>query len=161
MQNVKRLISMAAILTLFMLIVLCVATKSARSWIDTPSQAPIEKDTKKGICTIKCINNTKHLLTFQIEWIDHPFLHQTRGAPWSLAMGEINPGESWKLTEYGYLPGWYRVTCYPTRVPPFSLLHKLRASEKFTIKPYVSKVTITTLIIEDKLEIFLIYGHGL
>jgi len=147
MQNVKRLISVAIIFTLFMLIILYMATKAVKA-------------TEKGICTIECINNTNYTYTFNIEWIDHPYKRQTRGKPWSIAMGEINPNKSWKLTEYGYLPGLYKVECYPTAYAPLNNPN-MRASTELIIKPYVSKITITTLIIEDKLELFLIYGYGL
>jgi len=145
MQNVKRLITMAVIFVLLMLIIVCIAAKSARS-------------AEKGICTIECINNTNLIYIFRIDWINHPYKHLTRGKPWLIALGEVNPGESWKLR---YLPGLYKVGCYLARVPPSSKLYRQPKSGKFAIKPYVSKVTITILIIEDELEMFLIYGYGL
>jgi len=157
MQNVKRLISVAIIFTLFMLIILCVATKSARAWID--SQGNLVEKSKKGICTIECINNTNHVYTFVINWIDHPFLDQTLYQPWSIAMGEVGPSESWKLKDYDYLPGLYEIKCYPTAHAALNN-PKLRASKGFIIKPHMSKVTATASIIKDKLEILLTYGYS-
>jgi len=64
----------------------------------------------KDECKVKFTNATDKTYIFSLSWIDHPFLHQTRGKPWHKLLGEIKPGGIFIPTN-NQAPGLYIITC--------------------------------------------------
>lgn len=132
MQDIKRHIVMAVIFVLFMLIMVCVATKSVKG--------KINKIYEHG-CDIKFVNNTDQAYIFWMSWIDHPFLKQTKGKPWIRTIAEMKPKESW-LIDSKQSAGLYTVTCRERWKPDAKTITK-----RFTIRPETIKIVITIVMV--------------
>lgn len=138
MDKLTRLISIAVIFTLFMLAILCIATRSAKAWIDLPS---LTTETIENECIIEFANNTNRTYILWLKWIDHPHLNQTKGKPWVIVCAEMKPKELFNAGT-NREPGLYTITIqeqHKSNLTPIT--------RRFTIMPETKKVVIAVVIL--------------
>lgn len=125
------------------------------------SQAAPEKDRdiietieeSKAKCIIKLANGTHKTYVFWLSWIDHPFLHQTQGKPWSKIVAEIDPAESF-TGESKHAPGLYTIKCRE------AFRHNTpKITKNFSFGGGIKTIVITLIPDKNKMPMIIIFKY--
>lgn len=136
----KRFISIISIVLL-----LFAFTGTAKAWVDLPplvaEKATNANEIYEHNCDIELVNNTDNYYVFWLAWIDHPFLHQTKGKPWNKTGGGLAPKESF-APESKYAPGLYTITYWDQWANG-----GIKMIRNFTILPETRKIIISVVMV--------------
>ena len=108
----------------------------------------------KDKCITEFMNNTNKTFIFYLDWIDHPYLAQTKGRPWTKIVAELQAGESFLATSK-QTPGLYTIACKEPREE-----WKTAIVKELVIILGVSKITVTISIINNEQKLVLTYAYN-
>jgi len=108
----------------------------------------------KDRCAMEFINNTNKTFVFYFKQIDHPYLLQTKGEPWTKVVAEIQAKELFLATSK-QPPGLYTIACKePRKVWATAIIKEL------VITLGISKITATISIINNEQKLVLTYAYN-